>query len=664
MHRRDATSRGARGVACRCGARGARGPRTAPRAASSTQASRAVDRRWCPRSWFDGCAGAHAAAEAEKPREAAPKAATPAKARRRSREHDGEDAGGTIVPSPPTRSCCVARPRPSRRRRTHDGGGVERSGGAAHDRSADASRPARAGRASSSRLVRPTSTWAAAIARSCCRACCSAWSAARTRIRSSTPCPSRRRSAARTASRSCRPLTFADLSTGDMLVGSRSADRASSFSYVRSDLKALAASVELVWSLPLSRALEFELGLELGVGVTFGRLVDNWVYETADGPLDYGGRRFAPCRTVNDGVGCRPQDHGSPTPVRVGDYTRDGHVRGRRSTDAARRGCRYRSSACGCASRTTSRSASASAPPRPASGRARRWDMRSRAARRDVAQEGRAARGLPELAHEVSHGGRDAATVGVAVDVVVNVELASARGDRVHREERSVVRAVLAVGIVVRGRAHVHVEQRSLLGGEGVPVAGRERAGRVAAERPRGGARRVPGERSPRPAGRRHPGLERRPAWRANSSSLTPSRLTFVAVPSTGALGVVAVGAPSDVGVGSSMRPLQAARTRSRTGPMRSAAFMTIPSARVVPFRKRPQILGDCWRKSAMSGPSRRACVSPGTTASPVGVTASADRPADRRRPRDDDALGFIRERQRDGLNQSERDGGVGGDGR
>ena len=116
-------------------------------------------------------------------------------------------------------------------------------------------------------------------------------------------------------------LSFADLSTGDMLVGSRSAERASSFSYLRSDLKALAASVQLVWSLSVSRALDLELGLELGVGVTFGRLKDNWVYETADGRLEYGGRRFAPCRTVSDGVGCRPQDHGMPGPIRVGDYT-------------------------------------------------------------------------------------------------------------------------------------------------------------------------------------------------------------------------------------------------------------------------------------------------------------------------------------------------------
>ncbi|HSO33058.1 MAG TPA: matrixin family metalloprotease, partial [Labilithrix sp.] len=58
-------------------------------------------------------------------------------------------------------------------------------------------------------------------------------------------------------------LTFADLSTGDMLVGARSNALASSFSYVRSDLKALAGSVQLVWSLPISGRVELELGLEL-----------------------------------------------------------------------------------------------------------------------------------------------------------------------------------------------------------------------------------------------------------------------------------------------------------------------------------------------------------------------------------------------------------------
>jgi hypothetical protein len=116
-------------------------------------------------------------------------------------------------------------------------------------------------------------------------------------------------------------ISFADLSTGDLLLGRRGDDRVSSFSYVRSDLRAVAGSVELSWSFPLSRTIDFELGFELGVGFTFGTFVDNWVYETPGGPLSLGGRRFAPCQTVNDGVGCRPQDHASPLPIKVGAAT-------------------------------------------------------------------------------------------------------------------------------------------------------------------------------------------------------------------------------------------------------------------------------------------------------------------------------------------------------
>lgn len=116
-----------------------------------------------------------------------------------------------------------------------------------------------------------------------------------------------------------------------MLLGARSNDLASSFSYVRSDLKAVAASVGLAWSTPISRKVDVEVGVELGLGATFGTLVDSWVHESANGPLSYGGRRFAQCQTVNDGFGCRPQDHGSPTPIRVGNYRERSFIDGGRA---------------------------------------------------------------------------------------------------------------------------------------------------------------------------------------------------------------------------------------------------------------------------------------------------------------------------------------------
>jgi Matrixin len=115
-------------------------------------------------------------------------------------------------------------------------------------------------------------------------------------------------------------LSFADLSSGDMLVGSHSSDLTSSFAYVRSDMKAIAASVALAWSFPMSDSLAFELGFELGLGFAFGSLIDNWVTESPDGALTYNGRHFKPCLTAFDGVGCSPQEHASPTPQKVGNY--------------------------------------------------------------------------------------------------------------------------------------------------------------------------------------------------------------------------------------------------------------------------------------------------------------------------------------------------------
>lgn len=115
-------------------------------------------------------------------------------------------------------------------------------------------------------------------------------------------------------------LSFVDLGADSLLVGDRGSALTSSFSAVKSDMKAVAASVTFSWLLPMSRTLTLEVGGELGFAFAFGALHSSWVHETPDGPLAYAGRRFAPCRTVGDGFGCRPQDHASPTPVKVGDY--------------------------------------------------------------------------------------------------------------------------------------------------------------------------------------------------------------------------------------------------------------------------------------------------------------------------------------------------------
>jgi hypothetical protein len=70
-------------------------------------------------------------------------------------------------------------------------------------------------------------------------------------------------------------LTFADLATGDVLLGSKGTNVTSSFSYLKSDMKAVAGSASFLWSVPVSRVVDLEIGFEIGLAVTFGPLVDH-----------------------------------------------------------------------------------------------------------------------------------------------------------------------------------------------------------------------------------------------------------------------------------------------------------------------------------------------------------------------------------------------------
>jgi hypothetical protein len=121
-------------------------------------------------------------------------------------------------------------------------------------------------------------------------------------------------------------VTFTDLATRDLLVGRPNASLASDFSYVKSDLQALAASLTVLYSWPVSPRVSLEVGAEVGLGTTLGSLRTSWVHESANGPLAYGDRRFTPCSTVEDGFGCRPQDHEPGGAMRVGVHDERGPI--------------------------------------------------------------------------------------------------------------------------------------------------------------------------------------------------------------------------------------------------------------------------------------------------------------------------------------------------
>jgi hypothetical protein len=121
-------------------------------------------------------------------------------------------------------------------------------------------------------------------------------------------------------------LTYTEYGTGDILFVQKGKDQTDpgNWSYVNSGLKAIYASVDLLWSVPVNKNIEFEYGFGAGIGVVFGNLIDNWVYVTPAGKTaDFTGSNgvgYSKCNTVADGAGCNPADHQNATTNKVGGY--------------------------------------------------------------------------------------------------------------------------------------------------------------------------------------------------------------------------------------------------------------------------------------------------------------------------------------------------------
>jgi len=106
--------------------------------------------------------------------------------------------------------------------------------------------------------------------------------------------------------------------------GSPPADQASNWSVVNSGLSALFLGLDELWSVPMDgdHHWDFEYGFGVGVGVVFGSLQNNWVYDSANGPLVTGsGRHFAECQSQTSGPSCPIGAHQNATIAKVGGYT-------------------------------------------------------------------------------------------------------------------------------------------------------------------------------------------------------------------------------------------------------------------------------------------------------------------------------------------------------
>ena len=127
-------------------------------------------------------------------------------------------------------------------------------------------------------------------------------------------------------------ITYADYSMGDTLFHQKGQSFIpGNYSDVSSGLKALYLGIDELWSVPIdeSHHWDFEFGFGVGIGFLFGNLNDDWVHVSTltngvppPGALQAAtGVFYSKCNTVNDGVGCNPNDHTNPpaTP-KVGNY--------------------------------------------------------------------------------------------------------------------------------------------------------------------------------------------------------------------------------------------------------------------------------------------------------------------------------------------------------
>ena len=127
-------------------------------------------------------------------------------------------------------------------------------------------------------------------------------------------------------------VSYTEYGTGDVLFQEKNkSNDAFNYSVVNSSLKALYFTADLLWSVNISKVLDFEYGAGFGLGVIFGDLSNNWVHEDPNGPLTSSAsppKHYSPCQTINDGFGCSPSNHTNPDPAKVGGYTESSWVNG------------------------------------------------------------------------------------------------------------------------------------------------------------------------------------------------------------------------------------------------------------------------------------------------------------------------------------------------
>ena len=118
-------------------------------------------------------------------------------------------------------------------------------------------------------------------------------------------------------------IQYTDYNTGNFLALQKGqADTPNNYTVINSSLKAVYLGLDALWSAPIADHLDFEYGFGVGVGYVFGDLQNNWVYQTANGPLvGSSGNHYAECTAATPGIiGCDPRSHTGPNPHKVNGY--------------------------------------------------------------------------------------------------------------------------------------------------------------------------------------------------------------------------------------------------------------------------------------------------------------------------------------------------------
>jgi hypothetical protein len=125
-------------------------------------------------------------------------------------------------------------------------------------------------------------------------------------------------------------LTYTSYGFGDTLFWQKnSADVPQNYSDVNSGLSGIYLGADLLWSKKISKNFDFEYGAGFGLGVIFGSLTNDWVYQTPNGPLVGGNKNhYTPCATTNDAPSCQAPQHQNSTVNKVGGYQEPNWLQG------------------------------------------------------------------------------------------------------------------------------------------------------------------------------------------------------------------------------------------------------------------------------------------------------------------------------------------------